>query len=425
MALIIGIRLYKTVLMDHNERIAGTRMVYYLVEAAILYVCEFASFLECLLIAQIMIIPFWIQAMTGTFDSHLSSSRIAQFVLFSWGTVICFTHFFLRANAVRTAIKPNRTPWMKKRKFRLFGPSDLELINISPPILKAEYEPEVKEKSSPWANSRQKVGMLSSPATSSPGSNPSYPAKPGAAVSRPQWPLLDDMEMPKPKSPKIQVAQPSYSLFPGGDDIQLPSVVYAPEKKTNIDVPTLAGSTTAASALTVPSLLTPPMPFSEDSSRDSTATLQIGMRFSSAPAAAAAARPSTPPSRPSLRSVIDNMTEDPFIFNPLPLAAKSPQPEEPQHGRQRGIESLNQQCDYGWLDLQDSYKSPTRSERVPSVYLSRKESQRRLAETNRQDLANLERSGSGASRARLRPAYPNPATPDGSTSASPARHGFF
>jgi hypothetical protein len=38
MALIIGIRLWKTILMDHNERIAGTRMVYYLVELSILYV---------------------------------------------------------------------------------------------------------------------------------------------------------------------------------------------------------------------------------------------------------------------------------------------------------------------------------------------------------------------------------------------------
>lgn len=38
MALIIGAQLHRTVLMDQNERIAGTRMVYYLVLTAILYV---------------------------------------------------------------------------------------------------------------------------------------------------------------------------------------------------------------------------------------------------------------------------------------------------------------------------------------------------------------------------------------------------
>jgi hypothetical protein len=135
--------------------------------------------------------------------------------------------------------------------------------------------------------------------------------------------------------------------------------------------------------------------------------------------------------------VIDNMIKDPFAFKPLSASlAKSPlshdsspymtQAESPKHGRQRSADSLDQPHDYAWLDLQESYKSPTRSERVTSMYLSRKESQRRLAESNRQDLANLERSGSGASRARLRPAYPNPSTPDGTnTSPSAARNGFF
>jgi hypothetical protein len=364
------------------------------------------------------------------------------------------THFFLRANAARTAIKPNKTPWVKKRRFRFFGPSDLELINISPPILQTkEYEPEDKDKISSLTDSRVEVGTLSSPIASSPESNILSPSKPRAAVFRSNWPLLDDMERPPtPAKPMISQKdatkklmhkkQSSYSLFPGGDDMQLPPSVYSPEKK---DISSLADSSAvAATALTVPSLLPPLAPFSANISRDSTATLQIGMRFSSAPAAAAAARPSSPnkgANRPSLRTVIDNMIKDPFLFKsdsltpvdrssllqPHNIASYTQERlKSTDHPRLGSVETFDQPNDYDWLDLQEKFKSPTSitsTSKRGSLLPSRKESQRRLAESNRSDLAALERSGSGASRARLRPAYPNPATPD--TSPQSARNGFF
>jgi len=42
-----------------------------------------------------MVLPFWIQAATSAFDSGLTSSRVAEFVLFISGAAIAFVHFFL------------------------------------------------------------------------------------------------------------------------------------------------------------------------------------------------------------------------------------------------------------------------------------------------------------------------------------------
>lgn len=452
MALIIGFRLRKTVLMDHNERIAGTRMVYYLIEAAVLY---------------IMILPFWIQAMMGTFDRNLSSSRIAEFMLFGWGSVICITHFILRANAARMAIRPSRTPWMKKRRFRLFGPNDLEIINISPPIIREAMELEPEDK---YRNLRAGERNLVSPTDSSPDSSvvgSSVVGSPPKPLLRKNWPLLDDMERPPtPAKPGVSARraslpgtrskhkkQPSYSLFPGEDDLRLPPTVYNPDKSTQV-----TNNSTAVNApgRAVPNLIPPVQPFASlDGSRDSTATLQIGMRFSSAPAAAAAAaRPSTPPvatKRPSLLRAIDDMIRDTTSSQALtsnppsgsPLAQQSTStyyssasPSEVsgvssassrrdlQSGGQWRGDEVTKTDEYAWLDLPSnesaaptaasSVPTKTPANRVSGMYLTRSESLRRQAENNRLELANLERSGSGASRTQIRRAYPNPKTPDGS-----------
>jgi hypothetical protein len=103
-------------------------------------------------------------------------------------------------------------------------------------------------------------------------------------------------------------------------------------------------------------------------------------------------------------------------------------PHDHKHGRQRSVESLAGPTDYAWLDLVEplndlatttmattpSTTSPARTQakRVSSVFLTRSESLRRQAENNRLELANLERSGSGASRTQLRPAYPKSKTPE-------------
>ena len=467
MALIIGVKLRRTVLMDHNERIAGTRMVWYLVEAAIVY---------------IFVLPFWIQAMTGGFDANFTSSRLAEFMLFGSGSIICITHFVLRANAARLAIKPNRTPWIRNRKFRLFGPSDLEIINISPPIIKDAMELEPEDK---WRSRNVGGRLMSSPTDSSPGSSVvgssvagNSPLKPAPALYRRNWPLLDDMERPPTPAKTVgrrrnslppanrHKKQPSYSLFPTEDDLQLPSTTYSPNSKT----PDCSESSTRHA---VPSLLPPFRPFAIDGYRESTAstaTLEIGMRFSSAPAAAAAVamRPQTPPSRakrPSLLTSIDDFlrhttTAEPFasqtvnsssrvqddsdssriVPSPSPTtskifsASRSMEPDSPDANlavlradtySPLQLDSRGQQRPNG----SQSVSAPSvddvpvsLAKRVSSMYLSRSASLRKQAENNRLELANLERSGSGASRTRLRPAYPRSQTAEGSVvSESSAR----
>ena len=311
--------------------------------------------------------------------------------------------------------------------------------------------------------------LLSSPTDSSPDSSVvgSSPPKPAPALYRRNWPLLDDMERPPTPAksgaarrnslpPKIKhKKQPSYSLFPAGEDeLQLPATTYSPSATTKE-----SRSIESTPRPPVPSLLPPFRPFAFDVARESTATLEIGMRFSSAPAAAAAAaRSSTPPTqskRPSLLTAIDDMlrdttaatalsshpvkTSDPFVrgksSEPVLSSAafhrrSQSSPNDAIHGTTTHTSSSDK---YAWVDLPsgdatESSQAPARStaepppdtrlhnhaKRLSNVPLTRSESLRRQAESNRLELANLERSGSGASRSRLRPAYPNPATPDDS-----------
>ena len=314
--------------------------------------------------------------------------------------------------------------------------------------------------------SRAKYGGALSPTDSSPDSSvvgssvagssvAGSPPRPSPALYRKNWPLLDDMERPPTPAKSQHKKKPSYSIFPGEEDLRLPATVYSLDK---------SGAPIAGSRPPLPSFLPPFRPFAnDDESRGSTATLQIGMRFSSAPAAeAAAARPSTPVSganRSTLLNAIDDMLRDtraaqalsqpgqPSQRTPLSRnetsyysisssmnassatpAARSVESDRMNDG-QRRVETPNGAGDYAWLDMSKvpeqsdastvstatttSNASRTRAKRVSGAYLSRSESLRRQAENNRLELANLERSGSGASTTRLRPAYPNPKTPDG------------
>ena len=88
-------------------------MVFYLVASAV---------------AQVLLLPFFIQAVTDTFDGSFSSSRLAEVVLYTQGMCIALIHMILRTNAGLFAIKPkDTTNWDSKKKFRLFGPNDLEV----------------------------------------------------------------------------------------------------------------------------------------------------------------------------------------------------------------------------------------------------------------------------------------------------------
>ena len=64
------------------------------------------------------------------------SAQIAEIALNISGIINLIMHIFLRSNADRLAIRGTATPWSEKRTMRVFGPSDLNMReHISYPVL--------------------------------------------------------------------------------------------------------------------------------------------------------------------------------------------------------------------------------------------------------------------------------------------------
>jgi hypothetical protein len=379
-------------------------------------------------------------------------------VLFISGSAIAFVHFFLRANAARTAIKPSTAPWHERRRFRFFGPSDLELMNISAPIMDKRYKPDEKVAEI-WARQQaEKEGTRSGQATLLAFD---YPSKSQQPTKKASWPLDEPPQTPpkgprSPITPKVTASpanpqsghtrnQHSYSLFPGADEPRLPATVYTPNlnpfvspRKASMNRQPNAVNTSKAlpGLLMSPSVtdireaaLQPPVApwiagHRRGSSADSSATVQIGIRFSAAPAAlAASAFRSTStlvPHRPSLRAVIDTVSPsqsqsgveslsqpvESRLDTPFDPHWDFPQSVPPKETRQSGASTVS---DFAWLDTTDA-----ESNIIPSPgasYISRQNSQNRprpTAESNRYEIDALQRSGSARSRQGYRP----PTTPD-------------
>jgi hypothetical protein len=274
-----------------------------------------------------------IQAHRQDFNSTYATSRIAEVALFSSGIVIAFFHLFLRVNATRLVIKPisemDSHSKQKRPKLRLFGPSDLEM-NISGPIsLQGGRRPE----------SRQgliDVGPEKSRFEFEPGyfDRPQRPLTPVSARS--QGPI-DPTKWPLPPDP-VQTGffagqkdgtsglhrrnKSNYSLFPTrAEDVpRLPATVYSPGKSAGAQSrfsqlamrrQSRKGSITDAKSITDVGeafgfLAKPPPLFAgrhnRTQSTDSSATVQIGLRFSLAPAILGAATyGQEPPPVPRLR----------------------------------------------------------------------------------------------------------------------------
>jgi hypothetical protein len=250
----------------------------------------------------------------------LATSRVAEVALFTSGIVIAFIHLFLRVNATRMVISPmsemNSRSKQKRPRIRFFGPSDLEmnisgpmalqggrrldsrhgLIDVGPEKNRMEFDPQYFER-------------------------PNRPLTPASvrsqgAIDPTRWPL------PPPDSEKTgyygeeretnglhKRNKSNYSLFPTrAEDIpRLPATVYSPKSsEANAVVSNLAlrrqvrrsslGDTKSVTDVGEAfSFLSKPAPlFSmnhyRNSSADSSATVQIGLRFSVAPATLAAAK---------------------------------------------------------------------------------------------------------------------------------------
>ncbi|KAF2097500.1 hypothetical protein NA57DRAFT_77757 [Rhizodiscina lignyota] len=382
MAIIIGMRLVRTVNIDPNERIAASRIFYYLLASIALH---------------ILILPFFIQAILRDFDKNLSSSRVAEITLFGQGIIISLIHIFLRTNALRTAIRPIQAAWSPTRKFRLFGPSDLEIVNISPPVnllgpREAEYYWNENEKS----NTPREFRF---PDEKTPFQTEDLYTIPRSGDEQTRWPLPAD-PLPTPRTPApasiSSPTQPSmttanhrrkptnYSLFPSEaeDGPRLPAAVYSPtssaaEKSRTPDSPrqpvqvdrsisTILDSYRASSIAsptsagpepltllqpttytpvesrrpqaTDPLFLQPPAPsFSfpshrRGSSASSSATVQIGLRLSMAPSAiaapATASMISTSAGPSGLRHAMTPPAEEPEGSSTVNTPAATSVPEE-------------------------------------------------------------------------------------------------
>ena len=312
MAAIIGIQLYNTKNVDPDERISGSRMFYYLVGSAILQASFrfFTVAVELLTPHEVFIAPFFLQGVAMTYDDQFSSSRVAEFILFTTGSFLALLHLILRANASLIAIKAKSTPWHKKRNFRLFGPSDLELITISAPMNLIHDSYSSDDKLEDLYSTK-----IMSPLQPLP--NFSWNTQ-SQEVSTARWPL----PLPSPSVPTRSLQTPAPSTIDSSqrqsesgslvlpalvtnDIIQLPATTYSPppstpssRRRAQTDAeanaplaiqPPFSATGVSDTPFHANDLLPPSNPWTDSfhrrgSSADSSATVQIGIRLSNAAA---------------------------------------------------------------------------------------------------------------------------------------------
>jgi hypothetical protein len=312
MAAVIAVQLLRTIHVEPCQRVAGTRMVFYLV-LSVIQIVSSTLVLNPKLTQQAFLLPFFSSTFLsdGETKAPPMSATMAEYVLYVFGTAIAFLHLFLRANAARTAIKPPEAPWHKRRRFRLFGPSELEIITISPPLhlVHPDYYPHDEKR----AHGPASPPGTPSPALPFPVQTPTRGhARAGSmAKETPESPGLFE-------SPFRPQTQSTYSAFPGAEDLILPATVYTPppprrpsyavaqrtRSSSCVSLTACAPPAAAAHPATKPEaqdpppspgeLLRPPRPpwapaHRRGRSDDGVATVRIGLRLSAGEHAAAAA----------------------------------------------------------------------------------------------------------------------------------------
>ena len=255
--------------------------------------------------------------------------------------VVSFFHLFLRTNANRLVIRPieemKSEPQQKRPRIRFFGPSDLEM-NISGPLaLQGGRRPDSRQGLIDVGPEKNRFDFdpeyFERPdRVVTPGSKPESP------VDLTKWPLPPDMEEAKEESKKGHKRnKTSYSIFPTrAEDVpRLPATVYNPSKTNKGDsrISKLAMRRfNRRSSVTDVSQefdsMDKPNPFfamgrSRHVSTDSSATVQIGLRFSLAPATLAAVK-YTSPTAPDIPTLNRSETETSNESLLLPLQYPSP-----------------------------------------------------------------------------------------------------
>lgn len=235
----------------------------------------------------------------------LATARVAEISLFSSGLIITFFHLFLRTNAMRMTIRPiaeMRGQTKEQRpKIRFFGPSDLEM-NISGPLaLQGGRQPESRQGLIDVGPEKSRAAFDPQYFAQSQRAGTPLSTKPHSPIDPTKWPLPPDVEDLKPTTTRHERTK-SYSLFPTrAEEVpRLPATVYNPNAVRNeskVSKLALRRFTRRSSITNVSEafdFLTKPRPLLDshrrDRSTDSSATVQIGLRFSVAPATLAAAK---------------------------------------------------------------------------------------------------------------------------------------
>ncbi|KAF2755501.1 hypothetical protein EJ05DRAFT_502958 [Pseudovirgaria hyperparasitica] len=286
MGVIVITQLKRSVQVDENERLSASLICYYIFLTVFIYT---------------LILPFFIQALLHNFDSNLTSSRLAEVALFGNTLFLVTFYFFLRVNATRLTIKaPGALGFSKGHRGRSFGPGYMA-SSISEPILSTTHDIDKtillfdkKGHLEPDFDPRAETSSITEQGILSPG-----------RLDPSTWPSPPDPCSPTTASPSdlTKRTKSSYSIFPTrADEIpRLPPSVYSFNKSSSLkSFAPFKRTTTASEVASITDVsasyegpLRPPLPLfahrhRRDSSGGSSATVQIGLRLSVAPATIAA-----------------------------------------------------------------------------------------------------------------------------------------
>ncbi|KAL8799327.1 MAG: hypothetical protein Q9182_005971 [Xanthomendoza sp. 2 TL-2023] len=253
-AIIITGLLMRNVELDHNQRISETRVVYYLIMTTSLLV---------------LVVPFFAQR-TLAMDA-IRTAWVAEVALNLYGIISLALHIFLRSNADRAVIRAVQGIGRDKKQLRLLGPSDLEMtMVITSPVLSNEEDRRHQDD-----DSRIQPGERTSSHTLM--ERPPCAAKTNLSEATNAENLYEIMAQPsRPVRSPPQVSLPPrtlrqgsiYSIFPTFRSAMLRnsiSTTFSQDEETK--------SLQAVKALA-------PFNHKRESSGDSSALVQIGLRFS-------------------------------------------------------------------------------------------------------------------------------------------------
>lgn len=282
-AVTIFMRLSTVNMVDEHQRIAASRMVYYLVLGVASLVGKLHSryvlHSDC---SQAFVIPYFVSQITAHGDIKLA--MMATVVLNLSGLMSGLLHLFLRSNTTTTSFGPKGgRHWNRdKHQIRLWGPNELAFgTHLDDPVagpVASKRELESRASSQASLVGSEKGCVISMNSLVSPHFE--SPAKLGPLASYPhsdEFKAMTPTSAPvaqSPSSTRAHTRKQSYALFP----------------KENSSPTNLKPLQSTRPAESVYDITPPPAIFGPEGSRhvrnssiSSSATVQIGLRLSHAP----------------------------------------------------------------------------------------------------------------------------------------------